>query len=121
MAGDNFILSSDDQSGAQSRFELGGRYEDVFRMADGRQLFLRSQMAWMRSHSSTPQVHSGFAALAGSRFAIAGTSAGPDALALATSLDLSLSKAMAIGARVDGEWTHNSRGVSGQASISLRW
>lgn len=72
-------------------------------------------------HTSTPDVHSGFATLVGSRFSVSGTSAGPDALAIATSLDLPLSKAIAIGARVDGEWTSNSRGVSGQASFSVRW
>ena len=120
-AGDNFILTMGDQSGAQGRVELGARYEDIFRMPDGRQLFLRSQIAWARSHSSTPDVNAGLAALVGSRFTVSGTSAGPDALALATSFDLPLSNALSVGARVDGEWTNNSRGLSGQASVSIRW
>jgi len=119
--GENFGLTARSQAGSQARSELGARYEDVFRMPDGRQIFLRSQIAWSRSHTSTPEVESSFTNLVGSRFSVAGTSAGQDALSLATALELPLTAAISIGARVEGEWTNNSRGASGQASLSIRW
>jgi len=120
-AGDNFILTNDDQTGAQHRMEVGARYENIFRMPDGRQLFLRSQIAWLRSHTSTPDVSASFSNLAGSRFAISGTSAAADALAVATAVDFPLTNEVFVGTRVDAEWTGNSRGVSGQTTFSIRW
>ena len=66
-------------------------------------------------------MNASFTNLVGSRFTVAGTSAGPDALSVATALELPLTAAISVGARVEGEWTNNSRGASGQASLSIRW
>jgi uncharacterized protein with beta-barrel porin domain len=120
-AGENMLLTTGKQSGAASRFELGTRYEDVFRLPDGRQLFLRSQIAWARNHVATPEVSSSFTNLVGSQFSVAGTTAGRDALLLGAALDMPLTASISVGARMDGEWTRNSRGVSGMTSFSVRW
>jgi len=118
---DKFALSSGDQSGVQKRFEFGARFEDVFRLSNGMQVFLRAQAGLARSHSSNPQIKSGFTSLEGTAFDIRGAKPLRDALSLSASLDVPLSASVSIGARVDGEWTRNSRGVNGMVALRVNW
>jgi uncharacterized protein with beta-barrel porin domain len=118
---DKLALSTGDQSGVQKRYEFGVRYEDVFRLSNGLQVFMRAQAGLARSDSSDPRVRSGFTSLEGTAFDIRGAKPLRDALSLSASLDVPLSASVSIGARVDGEWTRNSRGVNGMVALRVNW
>lgn len=120
-ADNKFLLTSGDQSGMQSRLEVGARYEDVFRLSNGMQLIIKTQASYIRNESSSPVVRSSFSSLEGTSFDITGTKPLRDGIALSTSLDIPIKSNISIGARVDGEWTKNSRGVNGMVALRVSW
>ncbi len=105
----------------QTRVEVGARFEDVFRLSNGMQVFLRTQASVSRSKSSAPLLKSSFTSLEGTAFDIKGTKPLRDAVSLSASLDVPLNDNVSIGARLDGEWTRNSRGVSGLVALRVNW
>ncbi|HLH88180.1 MAG TPA: autotransporter outer membrane beta-barrel domain-containing protein [Xanthobacteraceae bacterium] len=120
LTGGGLGLSYAAMNGADTRSELGGRF-DKRTTIDAMPLMLRARLAWAHDWANSPGLNASFESLAGASFTVFGAPVPHHSTLTSVSAQLFFTPRWSLLAKFDGEFAHDSEGYAGTGTLRFTW
>jgi autotransporter-associated beta strand protein len=120
LGGGGFGLSYAAMNGADTRGELGARFDDPT-LLNGRPLILRAQLAWAHDWVSNPALNASFESLPGTSFTVDGAPIPKNSALTSEEAEWWLNADWSLIAKFDGEFASGSQTYAGSGTLRYTW
>ncbi len=115
-----FGLSYAAMSGAETRSELGGRFDDLTAI-NTMPLILRAKLAWAHDWVSNPALNASFESLPGTSFTVFGAPIPRDSALASAGAQLFFTPSWSFLVKFDGEFANGSQTYAGSGTLRYTW
>jgi autotransporter-associated beta strand protein len=120
-SGGGFGLAYNSRTGADTRSELGSRFDHVAAFNRDAVLTLRARLAWAHDWVSNPALAAAFQALPGTGFIVNGATPAKDSALASAGAELRLVNGVTLSGKFDGEFARGSQTYAGTGTIRYAW
>jgi uncharacterized protein YhjY with autotransporter beta-barrel domain len=120
LSGGGFGLSYNAMNGADTRSELGARFDDLTAI-NNLPLILRAKVAWAHDWVSNPALNASFESLPGTSFTVFGAPIPHDSALTSAGAQLFFTPNWSLLAKFDGEFAGGSQLYAGSGTLRYTW
>jgi outer membrane autotransporter protein len=119
--GGGFGLAYTARTAADTRSELGARFDRLLPATPSAVLALRAKLAWAHDWVSDPTLAAAFQALPGASFIVQGATPAKNSALTSAGLELRLVNGISLLGKFDGEFASHSQTYGGTGTVRYAW
>jgi outer membrane autotransporter protein len=121
LNGGAFALAYAGRTAADTRSELGARFDRLLATNPNAVLALRARLAWAHDWVSNPALAAAFQALPGTSFIVNGATPAKDSALVSTGAELRFANGVTLSGKFDGEFASRSSTYTGTGTVRYAW
>jgi uncharacterized protein with beta-barrel porin domain len=121
LTGGGFALNYNARTRADTRSELGARFDHAALVSPDAALILRGRLAWAHDWITDPTLAPVFQALPGASFIVNGAAPAEDSALVSAGAELRLTNGITLLGKFDGEFASHSQTYAGTGTLRFSW